>query len=261
MQNFVFKSGWQRDKVDSRDYLYTPNIMSTGKGVKAPTPVNLQQQCAPVIDQGSLGSCTSCATIAVADFVRRKQRYNIWTPSVLFTYYATRLLENTVNQDRGAYIRDALKSVKMYGIAPDLYWRYDVSKFAVRPPAAVWTEALKYQSIRYLRINHLQIDNLIQCLKDGYPFVFGVDVYGSFISQTTAATGIVTTPVPGKDNLIGGHAMTCVGFEYVGGKLRFIVRNSWGTRWGMAGYCRMDADYLTSATMAADFWTIRTMEA
>jgi C1A family cysteine protease len=38
---------------------------------------------------------------------------------------------------------------------------------------------------------------------------------------------------------------------------RFIVRNSWGRRWGIAGYFTMPYAYLADDNLAADFWTIR----
>ena len=47
---------------------------------------------------------------------------------------------------------------------------------------------------------------------------------------------------------------------YDEGKQWFVVRNSWGTKWGMRGYFTMPYAYLTQASLARDFWTIRRVE-
>ena len=54
-------------------------------------------------------------------------------------------------------------------------------------------------------------------------------------------------------SLLGGHAVAVVGYDDAAQV--FIVRNSWGTGWGMAGYFTMPYAYFE--TLASDFWTIR----
>lgn len=39
-------------------------------------------------------------------------------------------------------------------------------------------------------------------------------------------------PAANETTVIGGHAMTVVGYDKTG----FIIRNSWGTEWGQNGY-------------------------
>src|SRR5439155_1322751 len=95
------------------------------------------------------------------------------------------------------------------------------------------------------------------CLADGYPFVFGFTVYESFESERVAATGIVPMPRP-REKVLGGHAVLAVGYDDA--KKRFLVRNSWGTGWGMQGYFTMPYDYLASRDLSDDFWTIRRQE-
>ena len=61
-------------------------------------------------------------------------------------------------------------------------------------------------------------------------------------------------PAPGE-KVLGGHAVMAVG--YIDSQQRFIVRNSWGPKWGMAGYFTMPYEYLTEDGLSDDFWTIR----
>jgi C1A family cysteine protease len=37
----------------------------------------------------------------------------------------------------------------------------------------------------------------------------------------------------------------------------FLVRNSWGRGWGLAGYFTLPYAYLIQSGLASDFWTIR----
>jgi C1A family cysteine protease len=54
---------------------------------------------------------------------------------------------------------------------------------------------------------------------------------------------------------VGGHAVLAVGYDDA--TREFLVRNSWGTDWGLKGYFKIPYAYLTTAKLASDFWTIR----
>ena len=77
------------------------------------------------------------------------------------------------------------------------------------------------------------------------------------MSDEVAKTGIV--PMPGPDDAPeGGHAILGVGYD--DSKEALIIRNSWGTEWGLKGYFYMPYAYITYPNLASDFWTIKLVE-
>jgi C1A family cysteine protease len=243
------------DNPDARDILYAAPVMSLINGL--PPAVDLRPQCPPVYDQGQLGSCTGNGIAAAIEFDQMKQKQPVFAPSRLFIYYNERVMEGTVNSDAGAQIRDGIKSVATLGAAPETDWPYDISKFTKRPPAKAYADAKKDLVSSYSRV--AQVLNQMQgCLAEGYPFVLGITVYESFESDAVAKSGVV--PMPAQDEkVIGGHCIVAVGYN--SNKRVFILRNSWGTGWGMKGYFTMPFEYLLDSRLASDLWTIRSVAA
>jgi C1A family cysteine protease len=227
------------------------------RGVTLPASVDLTANCPPVYDQGQLGSCTANAIAAAIEFDRMKQDLTpIFVPSRLFIYYNERVMEGTVNTDSGAQIRDGIKSVGSQGACTEDSWPYDITQFEVQPSAPCYQEASQHRAIEYQRIVH-DLNLMKGCLASGYPFVFGFTVYQSFESDTVAQTG--HAPMPGSnEQTIGGHAVLAVGYD--DSQNWFIIRNSWGTGWGMQGYFTLPYAYLTDSNLADDFWTIRIVQ-
>jgi C1A family cysteine protease len=247
----VSRYGWIPDLPDHRDHLYAAPLEVVGA---LPASVDLRTQCPLVYDQGQLGSCTANAIAGAIQFDQMKQKTaQIFNPSRLFIYYNERVVEHTVDSDSGAQIRDGIKSVGKQGDCPETEWPYVISKFKTKPPEKCYSDALKYKAVLYQRLTPV-LSQLKGCLASGYPFVFGFTVYESFESAQVAKTGHASLPKSGEQS-IGGHAVMCVGYDDA--KQWFVVRNSWGPKWGMKGYFTLPYSYLISANLASDFWTIR----
>ena len=241
--------GWKKDKVDVRDLKFSPPSL-----VELPSSVDLRGDCPPIYDQGKLGSCTANAIAGAFEFELHRAGMLDLMPSRLFIYYNEREMEGTVGEDDGAEIRDGMKSIDKLGVCGELDWPYDIYKYAEKPPQACYDFALLNRAIQYQSINQ-DLNHLKLCLADGFPFVFGMDVYPAFESQEVAKTGIV--PMPGPDeNSIGGHAVMCVGYD--DSKQAFLTRNSWGMGWGLDGHFYLPYDY--AIKLGSDFWTIRSVE-
>ena len=221
-----------------------------------PQRVDLRDQCPAVYNQGTLGSCTANAIAAAVQFDRAKQALaDVFTPSRLFIYYNERAMEGTIESDSGAMLRDGIKSVARLGAPHESIWPYLIPRFRVRPSAAAFKDGARHEAILYQRLPHL-VDQLKGCLASGYPFVFGFTVYDSFESTTVARTGDVPMPARGE-SVLGGHAVLAVGYDDA--LHRFIVRNSWGPKWGVHGYFTMPYEYLLDPSLSDDFWTVQSV--
>jgi C1A family cysteine protease len=245
--------GWLPDLPDNRDLMYSaikPALAAL------PSKVDMRPKCSPVENQGNLGSCTANALAGAVEFLELKDNLPLVTVSRLFIYYNERVIEGTVNQDSGAFIRDGVKSLAKQGVCPEEEWPYKIASFKDKPTAKCYSDAKKHQITSYHRIN--TVDEMKTCLADGFPFVFGFTVYSAFESAAVARSGVLNMPGP-DETVIGGHAVMAVGYD--DSQSRFIVRNSWDTDWGMKGYFTMPYDYLDPAkNLADDFWTIRASE-
>lgn len=244
--------GWKPDLPDYRDFKYAaPEAVLNN----LPPKVDLTGNCPPVYDQGELGSCTGNAIAAAYQFelIKQDAPAPVFMPSRLFIYYNERVIENTVNRDAGAQIRDGMNSVNSQGVCSEEEWPYVINEFTQKPYASCYQDALNHLVTSFHSVSR-DINQMKGCLADGYPFIIGFTVYQSFESAVVAQTGRVNMPAPAEE-IVGGHAVLVVGYDDE--EQRFIVRNSWGADWGNNGYFTMPYEYLLNEGYSRDFWTIR----
>lgn len=238
----------------NRKYGWKPSLPNRAKKYAAcyapkpglPSSVDLRPKDVPIYDQGEIGSCVGNGTSGVVEFIQP----SLGTPSRLFVYYNARIPEQDTDQDGGAQICDGVQGVVTYGVIPETEWPYTSNDVTVKPTPKCYADAKKDVVTSYFSLNDDQ--DIKQCLFAGFPVVFGMTVYESFESDTTASTGIVSMPADSEQQ-VGGHCMVIIGYDDT--KQWWIVRNSWGTGWGDKGYCYIPYAYIDQ--FASDFWTVR----
>lgn len=260
------KFGWIPDVPDKRDIPFKAAVTDL---TALPKSVDISSLTGPVLNQGSLGSCTAFATLA-AYYASRRVRTAIRTTtstsfslapsprdvpldsSELFQYYQTRVLENRVKIDSGATIRSSIKSLNKFGVCTEALHKYSVTAFARPPTAQALAEATQYRALRYERIDNRVGSQLYSAVAKGHVVVFGSMLYQS--CTEAGQTGLVKMPKK-SETALGGHAMAIVGYNM--GRKLFMVKNSWGTNWGQSGYCWMPEAYLTDTSLSDDFWVLK----
>jgi len=259
--------GWQRDLPDIRDY--TPEhekieeLFHKSRALKPPKAgieksVDLERWCSPIEDQGSLGSCTANAGVGLIEYYERRAFGEHLDASRLFLYKVTRKLLHWTG-DTGAWLRTTMKAMVLFGIPPEEFYPYDISKFDDEPGAFCYAFAQNYQTIKYFKIDKMGVSStrLLERLKNflaaGYPAMFGFTVY-NFGNEN----GEFEFPGP-NDTVQGGHAVVAVGYDdnrKIGkNKGAIKIRNSWGVNWGEGGYGWLPYAYI-EAGLAEDFWSL-----
>lgn len=247
--------GTRKQTNDPRDFKFVPMVE---KAQLESISLFDTKNTPPVYDQGQLGSCTANAAGALFNFalMNKPGSYNpeaeLYNPSRLFIYYFSRLLDGNTSEDSGATLRNTFKAINLWGAPQEKVWDYDIMQFAEYPSDEAVQKGKKFAAIKYHSVRQTRQD-IVNALHSGFPVAFGFEVYSSFESSEVARTGKV--PMPSRfDALLGGHAVAIWGYRHEGDY--FLVRNSWGTDWGINGYFHMPAQYVCDPSLAFDFWTL-----
>lgn len=267
--------GWHRDIPDVRDHTLESDsvtkiltksspLKTTAK--KMPKSIDLRKWCSPIENQGALGSCTAHAGVGMLEYYERRTTGKHLDGSRLFLYKVTRQLLGFTGDD-GAYLRDTMKAMVLFGVPPEKYWPYVEDKFNEDPSSFCFSFAQNYQALDYYRLDPSGLtpaqilDSVKRNLAAELPAMFGFSVYSS-MPPLGDGKGEIPFPIRG-DSLEGGHAVLAVGYDdakkIAGQTGALLIRNSWGTGWGDKGYGWLPYAYVLRG-LADDFWSMVSAE-
>ncbi|MCA2642420.1 MULTISPECIES: C1 family peptidase [unclassified Microcystis] len=242
---------------------------TTSAPAALPASVDLRPWCSPMEDQQTIGSCTAHAGVGLVEYFERRAFGKHLDASRLFLYKVTRNLLHWTG-DTGAFLRSTMYALTLFGVPPEEYYPYNIADFDKEPSAFCYAFAQSYQAISYYRLDPSGTarDALLARIKTelskGLPSMFGFTVYSS-INQANTNGGKIPYPTRGE-RVEGGHAIDAVGYDdnlkikntNPGGietTGALLIRNSWGTGWGSAGYGWLPYKYVLDG-LATDWWSL-----
>ncbi len=216
-------------------------------GSRRPPSKDLRADWWRVRNQGATGACVGFATAdgvlrwhyVAAELTSRTER-----PSPRFIWMANKETDeitsypSTFLETAGTQTKLALRVARSYGsvLEADLPMTGRLSRLE---PAAFYTKAARYRIASYHNLGR-DLDEWRRWIAFQGPILVRLNVDRTW-DRATASHGALDEYLP--DTVRGGHAVCLVGYT----PDHFIVRNSWGRRWGDGGFAYASDAYASQA--------------
>ena len=203
----------------------------------------------PIKEQGDVGNCTAFALSAVLDNSLRRAGQNVTTsPEHVWAHYGVPTMEDaaTGNVNRGITTfeawpysgREACELSKdplddcgaAYNVLPNTAARdAALQQHYQAAEAANGHKVISYEELSVAPVN---IDEIVATLASGADLwvAFHID------SSTWMNRKMQSFVIPDWSTPDGGHAVALAGYRNTPQGKQFLIHNSWGPRWGDAGY-------------------------
>ncbi|CAN5775132.1 hypothetical protein BH11PSE13_BH11PSE13_32790 [soil metagenome] len=251
------------DTLDFRDLMYTPSL------IEVPTHMPLGDYLdhkVPVLDQGSEGACTGFGLATVANYLllRRRVVPDSTPVSPRMLYELARRYDDWPGENySGSSARGAMKGWNKHGICSEALYPYKPTKKTksksdskADDTAAGKTDrqGLTVQRVAdgvrrplgaYFRVNHKDLVAMHAAIAEVGVLYATATVHDGW--NNVGSDGLIVQ----SDKITGGHAFAIVAYDDQG----FWIQNSWGSTWGLRGFCRISYDdWLANGT---DVWVAR----
>jgi len=213
----------RKSPADHRDWIYGSKKISSNMNI--PEVLDYREQLHPIRDQGNHGSCYAMSACAMKEW-QEKHDYGLEEYLSPKFFYAQRqnIKDDDKRNDYGMYSRDVMKILRNIGICRESLCEYKNVDKPLKNANVLFKDARHHTILHYARVHSLETAKSALFEKGLCLITF--PVYDPTQTQFWKKSKDFPT-------FNGGHAMTLVGYT----KTHFIIRNSWGKRWGDKGYC------------------------
>lgn len=179
----------------------------------------------PVRNQRNFGSCGGQSTVGALMTAREIRSLKKHILSATFIYGHC-----NGGRDGGCRVVDAVMTAKNVGACLDTEVPWNMI-YKNQFPQQSFQTAKRFRALDVYKIN--SYEELCTALTLGFPCVSGIAVGNNFTRGQLRDDGLAPLP----DSIVGGHAMYHVGLKRLGNLWCLDTQNSWGTQWGINGFC------------------------
>ncbi|MCI5080428.1 MAG: DUF4384 domain-containing protein [Saprospiraceae bacterium] len=237
-EGYSFGAALSEDEYDKAQ-VFEP--LSYGFGQNSlPSRVSLDKYIPQRLHQGRQGSCVGWAsayagrTILEARASGRDPNTVAFSPSYLY---------NQIHLDncQGAYMRNAMETMKKNGALPFSAFRYDDRTCSNYPSGSDIQQGRQFTIKGFNRLSKsgsnykTDLTAIKQHIAQGAPVVIGMMVGGTFMQDMIGKKVWKPTQRDYSQRGYSGHAMCVIGYNDAFNGGSFQVMNSWGEDWGEDG--------------------------
>lgn len=235
--------GVTKDPLDLRDLMYEPSLE------ELPFKVDNRDKVPWILNQGQEGACTGFGLAAAVNFLFQNRADDVRikeSVSARMLYEMAKRFDEWEGENyAGSSIRGAMKGWHKHGVCLETDWPYkedDAGRFTAKRQVA----ALPRRLGAYFRVRHLHLNHMHSALNE-----VGILYASARVHKGWYEVDRRTGKIPFRRAPAGGHAFAIVGYDGDG----FWIQNSWGPRWGKAGFCHISyEDWLENGD---DCWVAR----
>jgi len=229
--------------------------------INLPNSIDLSSNVSTIYNQGSIGSCVSSAIAsAISMKIKLRTKNKLFSgvisllPSRNYNYNLSRINEGCrLNEDSGCMVETSLDILEKYSFCNEKLFDYNTFTFNLLPTLEAYADAIynsKYYKFTSQKLMQ-DLNTIKSSLVDNNPVFIGIVLFDSL---NKSVNGLIPTPYPKLEKVIGAHCLLIVGYD--DDKKRFKVVNCWSENWGDKGFGYIMYDYALNCDISGDIYNL-----
>ena len=206
--------------------------------------IDLRKDFTPVKDQGETGACSAFALVGIFEYILKKNKQPDINLSELFVYYNARRADGSSRIDAGSSLYDVVQTLIKDGVCQESLFPYNPENIFKDPPFEAIQNGQTRKVVKAKTVKK-KLHDIKSAVAEGYPVAISLKIFNSFHPQR----GFIRTPnyEEIQSEQSGNHAMVICGYNDE--THFFVVRNSWGHKFGDKGYCYIPYGYIANEAL------------